>query len=335
MKKKALLYKNIDGGIQCHLCAHNCSIKDKQFGICGVRQNLDGTLYTYTYGEIVAANVDPIEKKPLYHFFPGSNAFSIATVGCNFKCSFCQNWQISQINFRDKNKIKSYSLTPKQVVEEAKKHNCKSISYTYTEPTIFFEYAIDIAKIAKEEGLYNNFVTNGYMSEEAVTAIKPYLDAANVDLKFFKDSSYKNICKARLQPVLDTIKLMKELDIWIEITTLLIPGLNDSKEELTNIAKFIADLDKNIPWHISRFHSDYQYTTTAPTPIHMLKTAENIGKELGLNYIYIGNVYSDNDITKCTKCKKTLLKRAGFSIIENNLKDACCSYCNEKISGIF
>ena len=305
--KEALLYEKLENKlVHCYLCAHHCRIANQKFGFCGVRQNMDGVLYTYAYGKVVASHIDPIEKKPLYHFLPGSFSFSVATIGCNFHCGFCQNWQISQATFRDGN-FAGEELSPQDIVKEALKNKCKSISYTYTEPTIFFEYAFETAKLAKDAGLYNNFVTNGYMTKECLNMIKPYLDAANVDLKFFKDSSYKKICAASLQPVLDSIKLMRELGIWVEITTLVVPGENDSEEELKAIAQFIASVDKNIPWHVSRFHPDYQFTDHKATPQETLKKAQELGFEAGLTYIYVGNVSGWGNDTHCPNCKKLLI----------------------------
>lgn len=298
MIKEAMLYKKLEENrVQCYLCAHNCKIASGRFGFCGVRQNIQGTLNSLVYAEVIAYNVDPIEKKPLYRFLPGSTSFSIATIGCNFHCGFCQNWQISQASrrshsFRGKryNPGEVYELMPEKAVEEAKRNHCESISYTYTEPTIFFEYAYDTAKKAKEAGLKNIFVTNGYMSKEALETINPYLDAANIDLKSFREEFYTGNCKGHLQPVLDTIKLAKKLGIWIEVTTLIIPGQNDSTSELTDIAHFIASVGKDIPWHISRFHPDYQFLNQKPTPIETLKKAEDLGRKAGLRYIYLGNV---------------------------------------------
>jgi len=302
MIKEAMLYKKLEEDrVQCCLCAHNCKIASGGFGFCGVRQNIQGTLNSLVYAEVIAYNVDPIEKKPLYRFLPGSASFSIATIGCNFRCGFCQNWQISQVSrrshpFRGKrnNSEEVYELMPEEVVEEAKRNRCKSISYTYTEPTIFFEYAYDAAKKAKEAGLKNIFVTNGYMSKEALETISPYLDAANIDLKSFREEFYAKNCKAHLQPVLDSIKLAKKLGIWIEVTTLIIPGQNDSTSELSDIAHFIAGVDKGIPWHISRFHPDYQFLEEKPTPIETLKKAEDLGRKAGLRYVYLGNVRDDS-----------------------------------------
>jgi len=240
--KEALLYDKLKGEkVQCRLCAHRCLIEKTRFGFCGVRQNKGGVLYTHSYAKPVAMNIDPVEKKPLYHFFPGSASFSIATAGCNFRCGFCQNWEISQAKIVQGQSLSGIvpgeeEIAPEKIVQAAKQHRCKSISYTYTEPTIFFEYALDIARLAKKEGLYNNFVTNGYMSKECLEMVRPYLDAANVDLKFYSDSSYKKICSARLEPVLDSITLMHKSGMWVEITTLVVPGENDSDEELKGIA---------------------------------------------------------------------------------------------------
>lgn len=334
MIKEAVLYEKQDNQlVRCYLCSHQCRIAPSNFGICGVRQNRGGILYTLVYGEVIAAHVDPIEKKPFYHFLPGSKAYSIATIGCNFKCGFCQNWQISQSSKRDI-ELKGYELKPEDVVEEAKKYGCKSISYTYTEPTIFFEYAYDTARVAKEKGLSNNFVTNGYMSKEALEMIKPYLAAANVDLKGFREEFYTKVCKAHLQPVLDTIKKMRESNIWVEITTLVVPGQNDSEEELNDIAEFIAAVGKEIPWHISRFHPDYQFTQYPPTPISTLKRAQDIGSSHGLRYIYLGNVLEGSD-TFCYSCGNSLIKRIYFTVEADKVKDSKCPFCGVTIEGIF
>ena len=338
--------------VGCYLCAHNCKITSGQFGFCGVRQNIQGSLNTLVYAEVIAANIDPIEKKPLYHFLPGSVSFSIATIGCNFSCGFCQNWQISQASkrshpFRDrrshpfrgrlsqKDKPKqSRELMPEAVVGEAKARRCESISYTYTEPTIFFEYAYDTAKLAKGAGLKNIFVTNGYMSPDALKTLSPYLDAANIDLKSFREEFYAKNCKGHLQPVLDSIKLAKELGIWIEVTTLIVPGQNDSSAELSDIAGFIASVGKDIPWHLSRFHPDYEFLNQKPTPIESLSRAEDLGKKAGLRYIYLGNTLQDCD-TYCYNCRKLLVKRSYFDIIENNIVEGKCQWCGKVIDGVY
>ncbi|MDD5348135.1 MAG: AmmeMemoRadiSam system radical SAM enzyme [Candidatus Omnitrophica bacterium] len=336
MKKEAYLYEKLDDKkVHCFLCAHQCRIADGKFGFCGVRKNEAGTLYSMVYGNVISANVDPIEKKPLYHFLPGSYSFSIATIGCNFRCGFCQNWEISQTNVRDGSRIAGRPLSPEEAVQAAITSECQSISYTYTEPTIYFEYAYDIAKLARAKGLRNVFVTNGYMTRQAIEMIKPYLDAANVDLKFFKDESYKKICSGSLQPVLDSIKFMRESDIWVEVTTLVLPGENDSPGELQGIAEFLAGVDKDMPWHISRFFPNYKFTDGAATPEATLKKAQELGSKAGLRYVYVGNVYGWGNDTSCHNCKKLLIKREGFSVLENNIAKGACSFCKTPIPGAF
>jgi len=254
MKKEALLYKKLKGNsVQCILCSHRCKIPENKVGICGVRQNLGGVLYSLVYGEIVAANVDPVEKKPLYHFLPGTQSYSIAAPGCNFHCGFCQNWQLSQIKAGSGVSFEDHFCPAADIVTAALSQNCASISYTYSEPTVFFEYCLDASKIAHEKGLKNVWVTNGFMSHEALEIILPYMDAANVDLKFFNDRSYKRICGGWLKPVRETIAFLHSHNVWLEITTLVVPGENDSPSELKQIASFIKGLDENIPWHISKF----------------------------------------------------------------------------------
>jgi len=336
MIQEAMLYRSLDEKkVACDLCHHRCQIAPSKFGICGVRQNMDGKLFSLVYGEIIAAHVDPIEKKPLYHYLPGSKAFSVATIGCNFRCPFCQNWQISQRSKRKEAGLASQFYSPDEIVRAAKEQSCQSISYTYTEPTIYFELAYDTAKLAKKEGLGNSFVTNGYMTPEALETINPYLDACNVDLKSFDERFYKEECQAHLQPVLDSIRLMKKLGVWVEITTLIIPAQNDSAQELTEIARFISDLDPEIPWHISRFHPDYNYTDTPATPIETLRKAYSIGKKEGLRYIYIGNVLGESEDTICPGCRKSLVKRTGFFASQNKIVDGKCSYCGRAIAGVF
>ncbi|MGD2294627.1 MAG: AmmeMemoRadiSam system radical SAM enzyme [Candidatus Aminicenantes bacterium] len=336
MIKKAKLFRTEeDKKTSCFLCQHRCSIAPTKFGICGVRQNREGTLYSHVYGEVIAAHVDPIEKKPLYHFLPGSRAFSIATIGCNFRCPFCQNWQISQKTKKEESSFAGEFLSPEDVVKAAKRYGCQSISYTYTEPTVYFEYAYDTAELAAKEGIKNSFVTNGYMTPEALEMINPFLDACNVDLKSFREKFYKKMCKARLQPVLESIQLMKELGIWIEITTLVVPGQNDSKEELNQIAEFIAGVSADIPWHISRFHPDFKYNNSTPTPIETLRSAYSIGKNAGLHYIYIGNVWGESEDTICPRCHNVLIRRHGFDSRSIKVKDGACGFCGFSIAGVF
>ncbi len=335
--KEALLYeKSNDRAVNCHLCAHYCKIANNKFGLCGVRENVGGVLYTHAYGKVVAAHIDPIEKKPLYHFLPGSNSFSIATIGCNFRCGFCQNWEISQESAHNEGaRLSEEEFLPQDLVEEALRNDCQSISYTYTEPTIFFEYAYETAKLAKAKGLKNVFVTNGYMTKACLKEIAPYLNAANVDLKFFKDSSYRKICSASLGPVLDSIKLIKDLGIWVEITTLVIPGENDSEDELSGIARFILSVDKNIPWHVSGFHPDYRFTGYITTPEETLKKAQGIGESVGLKFVYAGNVYGWGNDTLCPLCRRVLIKRDAFDIMEYNIRGNKCTYCQNTIPGVF
>lgn len=336
--KEALFYKKeTNDTVCCLLCNHVCVLKNGQTGICGVRRNHDGVLYSLNYGRIVAAHVDPVEKKPLFHFLPGSTSYSIAAIGCNFKCGFCQNWQISQAHEAEKLGIRTKKISAQAVVEEAIGNNCQSISYTYTEPTVYFEFAYECAKAAKEKGIYNNFVTNGYMTEEALEYVSPYLDAANVDIKAFREDFYRNVCKATLKPVLDTVVSMKRRNVWVEITTLLIPGYNDSPQELKALAGFIASVDKNIPWHISRFHPDYKLVDgMGLTSLDALQKTYALGKEKGLKYIYIGNIITDNgENTYCPQCGKLLIKRSGFSVVDNHIEKGMCEYCGETIAGVW
>lgn len=334
--KEALLYEKLDNKlVHCFLCEHQCRIPEDKFGICHVRQNLGGKLYTHVYAKPVALHVDPVEKKPLYHFFPGTESFSLATVGCNFRCGFCQNWEISQASPEIIRASSGREVLPQEIIVAALKNKCRSISYTYTEPTIFFEYALDIAKLAKENKLHNIFVTNGFMTKEALEMIRPYLDAANVDLKFFRENSYKKICGASLKPVEDNIRLMCQLGVWVEVTTLVIPGENDSKEELGDIARFLSDVDKEIPWHVSCFHPDYKFIDHEETPEATLKMAEQLAKDAGLKYVYAGNVRGWGNDTYCPDCAKLLIKREGFEVLENNLKQGKCGFCKAAVAGVF
>ncbi|MBS3757099.1 MAG: AmmeMemoRadiSam system radical SAM enzyme [Desulfobacterales bacterium] len=336
--REAMLYERIkdkDGEVHCYLCSHHCRIKPNEFGTCGMRQNLDGTLYTHAYGEVIAANADPVEKKPLYHFLPGSRSFSLATMGCNFQCEFCQNWQISQANRRSGDRIRGIELSPEKIVEAAKSKSCRSIAYTYTEPTVFFEYAYDTARLAKAEGIASVFITNGFMTRDAFETIQPYLDACNVDLKAFDKDFYKNICHGRLQPVLDTIRTLKDLGIWLEVTTLIVPGSNDSEKEIKGIADFLAGIDTNIPWHISRFHPDYKYSGLDPTALSVMKTAYELGKAAGLKHIYLGNVPGESVDTYCPGCNRLLIKRGAAGASVDLSEDGRCPECGEPLAGVF
>ncbi len=333
--KEAMLYNPLqDKKVQCYLCEHRCKISDGNLGVCNVRKNIDGILFTLVYGKTTSQHIDPIEKKPLYHYFPGSTAYSIATPGCNFSCQWCQNWEISQMP-RELGRISGYEVTPEEIISEAIASHSRSIAYTYTEPTIFFEYAFDIAKLAKEKRIANVYVTNGYMSKEMLDIFHPFLDAANVDLKAFSDQTYKRMVGARLQPVLDNLVEMKRWGIWVEITTLVIPGINDDLEDLRQIAQFIArELDVDTPWHISRFFPHYKMMNIPPTPIDRLIKAREIGKSEGLRYVYLGNVGGESN-TICHQCGKVLVKRRGYWIPENHISNNTCPDCGAEIAGVW
>lgn len=334
--KEAVLYHKLNGNIRCDLCAHRCLIKPGRKGICLVRKNVNGTLYTMVYGRTVAENVEPVEKKPLFHFLPGTSAYSIATVGCNFRCRFCQNWQISQA-LREEHYLMGHEAPPEAIVQEAIRSGSASIAYTYTEPTIFFEYAYDTAKLAHEKGLRNIFVTNGYETPECIDMIAPYLDAANVDLKAFSDRYYRRVVGACLEPVLEALRYMKQKGIWIEVTTLVIPFLNDSEVELRSAAEFILrDLGPDTPWHLSRFFPAYKMDEWPPTSGEKLLKARQLGKEVGLHYVYVGNLPGgDREDTYCPQCHERLIRRRGFEVLENKLDKGACSNCGAPIAGMW
>ncbi len=335
MKEARLYHKLKENTIQCDTCAHHCKLKPGQRGVCGVMENKEGVLISLVYGKAIACHVDPIEKKPLFHFYPGTRSLSMATVGCNMHCLNCQNADISQMA-RDHNRIQGQDFPPEFLVQAAIEHRCRTIAYTYTEPVIFWDYAYDTALLAHEKGIRNIFVTNGYFSEESLKEISPHLDGANVDLKFMNDKNYRSICSAKLQPVLDTIRSMKAFNIWVEVTTLLIPGLNDSQDELTDLAHFIHDCDPGIPWHISRFHPTYKMTDRPPTPISSIQKARQIGLEVGLKYVYIGNVPGEEgESTYCYHCGAQLIHRWGFEVTANRLVDGKCPECGVSIDGIW
>ena len=334
--KKAMFYTPLpENAVRCNLCNHRCKIKDGKRGICGVRENRDGKLYSLVYGKIVAEHIDPIEKKPLFNFLPGSRVFSIGTVGCNFRCKHCQNFDISQYPHEHRGKIIGQDRSPEQIVAAAKAAGCETIAYTYTEPTIFYEFAYDTAILAQKEGIKNVFVSNGYMSAESVREIKPYLDAINIDVKAFTDNSYKELCGARLKPVLKTIQLMKELGIWLEVTTLIIPGLNDSEQELRNIARFVKSIGQEVPWHVTQFYPAYKLMDRRPTPIATLRQARDIGIKEGLRYVYEGNVPGEGgENTYCYGCGAILIERHGLILMRNRLQNGRCRECGVKIDGV-
>jgi len=363
MMKEALLWtnNNVNNNVSCNLCAHRCDIAPNRRGRCAVRINKNGVLRTCVYGRVVAQNVDPVEKKPLYHFLPASETFSIATVGCNFKCVFCQNHGISQaVEFmgdvdndkdsdscndnrngngdvcRDDDLYGGYAMSPRDIVNAAIRYGCPSVSFTYTEPTVFFEYALDTAEAAKAAGLRTVFVSNGFMTAECLRTAAPYLDACNIDLKSFRGEFYKERCGAALTPVLESLRAIREAGIWLEVTTLLIGGLNDSDEELVDIARFIVnDLGADVPWHVSGFYPRYRMSNAPPTGAAAIERACGIGSDAGLRYVYGGNVNIFQD-TRCHKCGAVVIRRRGYRTDTAGLAaGGVCGGCGEKISGVF
>lgn len=327
-----------NGAVKCNLCGHRCLIPPGQFGVCQVRENIDGELKTHTYDQLISMNVDPIEKKPLFHVLPGSQSMSIATPGCNFRCDFCQNWQISQ-SPRDGRSLASHAqaIPPQKIVDTAVAHDCRSISYTYTEPTIFFELAYDTATLAHEAGLKNCFVSNGFMTPEAVETIAPLLDAINVDLKAFRDETYRDVMGGKLEPVLQCLRELRQADIWVEVTTLVVPGMNESEQELRDIARFIHDeLDPAVPWHVSRFHGDYKMSDSLPTPAEAVSRTVKIGMDVGLKHVYSGNMAGRADeSTYCPQCGERVIHRQGFFAVNNRLDEGACPDCGETLAGVW
>ena len=316
--------------VDCFLCAHRCHMAPGKRGVCQVRENVDGRLVTLVYGRAIARHVDPIEKKPLFHFLPGSRAYSIATVGCNFQCGFCQNWQISQWPRTDDGDIPGDPATPEDIVAAAVRYECASISYTYTEPTVFFEYARDTARLARRAGLKNTFVTNGFMTAEALAEMAEWLDAANVDLKAWQDGFYRSVCKGAVEPVKDSIRRMHEAGIWVEVTTLLVPGRNDDAADLEAIAEFLVSVSPDIPWHITRYHPDFQVREPPATPMASIERAVGIGRRAGLRYVYAGNVAGMQD-TICPSCGATVIVRQGMGVAEMRLRGSACAACGTEL----
>ena len=334
--KEAMLFERLeDQKVRCNLCNHRCVIKEGNYGVCGVRQNIGGALYSLVYDRMILAHVDPIEKKPLFHFYPGSGIYSIATVGCNFACKHCQNFDISQLPREKKGHIIGDRTSPEDIVKDAEHSGCTSIAYTYTEPTVFFELCFDTAARARKKGIKNVFVSNGYMTPEALRTISPYLDAINIDIKAFTGEFYREICGARLEPVLSTVKLARELGIWVEVTTLIIPTLNDSVGELKQIAEFIKGVSPDIPWHISQFYPTYQLADLPRTPLETLSMARGIGIDAGLHYVYEGNIPGrGNENTYCPRCGALVIERSGYSVKKNLLKDGHCPSCQSSVAGV-
>ncbi len=340
MSSTAWLSKKLDDGrVLCEACNQRCKLHEGEYGICGVRKVENGELKLLVYGLAAAVNVDPVEKKPMFHFQPGTKSFSFGTVGCNFSCKFCQNFDISQYPKEHGHRIFGRDLPPKMVVELAKEYECASVAYTYNEPVVFFEYTYDTAKLVHEAGMKNIYVTSGYETHKAIDTLAPFLDGMNIDIKGFTDKFYKEICGARLKPVLDTIKYAHKKGIWIETTTLLIPGHNDSEEEIRNIAKFQADLDPSMPWHISAFYPMYKMTDVSPTPASTLKRAYEIGKEEGLKYVYVGNIDdAKHESTYCPSCGTMVIERHGTIgqyVVNHLAEDGICPECGYRLEGVW
>lgn len=342
--KECINYKKIDSEtLECRTCSHFCRIAEGRTGICGIRQNLKGKLYLLAYGKAIAAHMDPIEKKPFFHFLPGTVSYSIGTLGCNFRCGNCQNFDISQM-YGVKGKVEEYEklnwgydLPPKKIVEEALDSGCQSIAYTYNEPTVWTEYALDTMKLARKYGLKNVWVSNGFMSGETLDAIIPYLDAINVDIKSFEDEFYKSNCGARVAPVLENCKRLVKERIWTEITTLIIPTMSDNPKMLRRIAKFIKkELGDFVPWHVSAFSGaiSWKLQHLPDTSVEIIKKAYKTGKKEGLKYVYAGNVWEKKlESTFCPKCGEMLIERDGYLVIRHNRKGKC--KCGYKLEGKF
>ena len=328
--KKAEFWKKLkEDIIQCELCPHFCTLKNEEIGRCKVRKNLRGELFSLVYGKPVSMHLDAIEKKPLYHFLPGEKAFSLATRGCNFACENCQNWEISQAT---EGIYKVDYCSPEDVIKRAGK--AKIIAYTYTEPTIFYEYMEDIAELAWKKGIRNITVTNGFINKEPLKQLCKIIDASNIDLKSINNKFYEKVCKGRLSPVLEAIKIMHEAKVWIELTNLIIPGLNDKEEYIKKLASWVVDnLGRDVPLHFSAFFPQYKMDNINSTEIETLKKAKKIAEEQGVKFVYLGNIGEENN-TYCPVCKSLLIKRRYFEVLENNIKKGRCK-CGEKIPGVW
>lgn len=332
--KEALHYKKLKNKlVQCNICPRNCIIKPKEYGFCRTRENKDGKLISRVYSAPCSVAIDPIEKKPLFHFLPGSSSYSIGTAGCNLRCKFCQNWSISQAMPKN---VPFIDLPPEKIVQEALANNCSSIAYTYTEPTVFYEYVLDTAKLARKKGLKNICVTNGFINQEPLKELYKYIDAANIDLKGFTDKFYREITGAWLQPVLDAIKTAYKMGVWIELTNLVVPTLNDDLKIIKKMCEWIKDeLSPDVPLHFSRFFPDYKMKDLHPTPEETLIKAGETAKKAGLNYVYIGNIMLPEwGNTYCPKCRKLIIERRWFEVVQNKIKNNKCK-CREKIAGVW
>ena len=327
-------YISTPRGVKCKLCPHACNLKEDETGDCRTRVNKGGKLYSIAYGNPCAVHVDPIEKKPLYHFLPTTKAFSIATAGCNLACLNCQNWTISQVSPLES---KNYNMMPDEVIKECLYYGCKSIAYTYSEPIAFYEYTYETSKIARQKGIKNIFISAGYINEQPLREICQVLDAANIDLKSFSNDIYEMLNAGTLDPVLNTLKILKEEGVWLEITNLIVPSWTDDFDMIRKMCNWFCnnDLD-DCPLHFSRFHPQYKLTKLPPTPTATLEKAREIALQEGMKFVYIGNVPGINaESTYCPSCKKILIERKGYKIIENNIKDGKCRFCNERIPGVW
>ena len=324
-----------DGSVRCAVCAHRCLVRPGRTGICGVRRNDEGRLVSLVHGQVVAASLDPIEKKPLFHVAPGSTAWSIATAGCPFHCTFCQNWTIAQ-GPRLGLSIPTRRMSPRRVVADALARGATSIACTYVEPTVFLEYALDIGRLARDAGLRMLFITDGYATREAVALLAEVLDAANVDLKSFDDAFYRRLCGARLAPVLDSILAMRDAGIWLELTTLVIPGRNDEDGELSALARWIVrNLGAETPWHVSRFFPSHLMGDTPPTPLETLQRAADIGRDAGLVHVYVGNAPElELEDTRCAGCGRPVINRSGYRTWNHLRPDGSCPWCGRRLAGI-
>ncbi|MCD4696297.1 MAG: AmmeMemoRadiSam system radical SAM enzyme [Bacteroidales bacterium] len=331
---EAKYYVHTPKGIKCLICPNECKIKEGETSDCRTRINHDNVLFTNAYGNPCAVHVDPIEKKPLYHFLPSSKAFSIATAGCNLACLNCQNWEISQTS---PELTRNYDLMPEDVVEECIKQNCQSIAYTYSEPVVFYEYTLDTAKIARKRGIKNVLVSAGYINEEPLQEWCKFIDAANIDLKSFSNETYEMLNGGTLEPVLNTLKILKSEGIWLEITNLIVPNWTDDMKMIKEMCNWLySNGFANTPLHFSRFHPIYKLTDLPATPVSTLNKAHKIACEAGLNYVYIGNVPGTQARnTACPNCNKIILERKGFSLIQNNIKNNHCIFCNSPVHGIW
>jgi len=320
--------------IKCVLCPRECIIDDQERGYCGVRENRGGTYYTLVHSRPCTAHIDPIEKKPLFHFLPGTQAFSIATAGCNVLCKFCQNWEISQTR---PEQVRSYDMPPKEVARIASENKCASIAYTYTEPVIFTEYMYDSTVAGHEKNVRSVMISNGYIQAKPMKDLCGVLDAVKIDLKAYTERFYKELVSGELRPVLETLVLLRKENMWTEIVYLVIPGQNDDPKELADMCKWIAaELGVDVPVHFSRFHPQYRLTNLPPTPVKTLTRAREIGLDAGLHYVYVGNIPGhEGENTYCPGCHQILIRRVGFTILENNLLNGQCPNCSQKIAGIW